>query len=933
MIQEIEVRAAQDLTTALNNFNGITQDVIDKNKATMQQQLDAVIVQSFDNEKQTVQNLIDTGKSEITTLTNDGKTAVQNETSTGRAQIATDTQATETIIATGKTDIGTLITEGQTAISADKQNSLDAINTAATQGVQTINTTRDDAVNSVTTHGVTTKDNIVQQGVISLQKIAAQENASKSNIIAQENASVQTVTDTKDASVATLTTTTQGYIDNLQSKYDGLQSQLNYTVDNLLEKDSPDGHNKIRNTNNAISFTTESAPVTSTFHNENADTRQIVTVEAIKSNLSLSKEGSSTSNKKLAVISNNDFLNDNVIIKNSYNDPEVDAVWEAVYTSTRYTVNQTKDYYHYIVTHNNNDLILVSTNKKTGKTYKQYLGYSDYNGLEIFPIQLSNPLRDIEGNENICVFLILSLKQIIVLNGTDIIDRYQCTDEEYKLDVVANANDLHGECGFKAICAKTKFFFMTSYMNVNSSTQHLLFTLDPNTKKVATVKTIIISSLDQASQVYGTFMASYGDYIYIANGYRGYNYGLKVFTSDGKCKTIQAFDEANNEILTSLTFNDNNSFNDCEKPVLVAASSATNTYFIELEGLTAKAYKFPRNDINHSSEWLPLLTAGMLQTDNSWFVFCGTQNHTHDNVREASSATCQFYFKIDKKTKAITQLTYPWNNTSSIRVSPYHTIVDTYYDKYIIYCGRGRDRDNINPIFNKYIVLDKHTDEVVVKEQADLSRVLINIEWDITQKGSSYNVKLSNITSAVNNEGLALIYKNRCRGDNEDNLIFLTDGNQMVSYDITKLVLPISAESLRAADNCKVEAFGRNFMISDLDANQIIISPKKKLADGAPSLEMPDIFISPSYACNTNIYHCNQMIDNVAFIDYKTFYKRFQSSDNDILFMPINKETHSYGLTYSVPDTINGTTYYKVISDTSSKTYLKWQDEVISEVF
>lgn len=921
MLHETEVKAAEDLTAALNNFNGLTQEVVEANKAALKEELDDLVLQGFDDAMGKVQSLIDKGKTEI-----------QETATSGKQTITEDTANAQKVISTGKNEIQELITQGQEAISSDKQNSLDAINTAVTQGVQTINTTRDDAVNSVTTQGVTTKDNIVQQGVISLQKIAAQENTSKANIIAQENASVQAVTDIKDVSVATLTTTTQGYIDNLQSKYDGFQSQLNHTIDNLLEKDSPDGKNKIRNTNNAISFTTDDAPVTSTFHNENTDEKQVVTVEAIKSNLSISKEGSSTSNKKLAVISNNDFLNDNVIIKNSYNDPELQSLWDALYTSTKYTVNQTKDYYHYIVSHNNNDLILVSTNKKTGKTYKQYLGYSNYSGLEIFPIALSNPLRDIEGNENICVFLILSLKQIIVLNGTDIIDRYQCTDEEYKLDPIANIDDLHGECGFKAICAKTSFFFMTSYMVSNSSTKHLVFTLDPETKKVVTVKTITISSLGQASTFYGTFMASNGDYIYISNGYSGYNYGLKVFTSDGKCKTIQAFDEANNEILTSLSFNDNNSFNDCEKPVLVAASSATNTYFIELEGLTAKAYKFPRNDLNHGSEWVPLLTAGMLQTDNSWFVFCGTQNHSHNGERFASAAICQFYFKIDKTTKAITQLTYPWNNTSSIKVSPYHTIVDTYYDKYIIYCGRGAYNENLNPIYNKYIVLHKHTDEVVVKEIAELHRVLIDNRWDISYGASSFAVKLNNITSAVNSEGLALIYKNRYNGQT-DNIIFLTDGNQMVSYDITKLVPQIQHNAHRAMANCKVEAFGRNFMISDLDANQIIISPKKKLADGAPSLEKPDIFISPSYACNTNIYHCNQMYDNIAFIDYKTFYKRFKSSDNDILFMPLFKEIYSYGLTYSMPNTLNGTTYYKVISDTSSKTYLKWQDEVVSEVF
>lgn len=178
MIQEIEVKAAEDLTAALNNFNGLTQEVIEENKAALKQELDTVIAQGFDNEKQTVQNLIDTG----------------------RAQIATD-----------------------------KQNSLDAINTAVTQAKHNITEQKNNSIDNITAKenaSITTLAEKTEGHCTTLNnKIETGENTLQTKITEGTNL----LETTKTEKVNELHSTYESDIQGLQDKYNELQAALNNT--------------------------------------------------------------------------------------------------------------------------------------------------------------------------------------------------------------------------------------------------------------------------------------------------------------------------------------------------------------------------------------------------------------------------------------------------------------------------------------------------------------------------------------------------------------------------------------------------------------------------------------------------------------------------------------------------------------------------------
>lgn len=666
MLRETEVKAAEDLTAALNNFNGLTQEVIEKNKAVLKKELDDLVSQGFDDAMQNVQALINAGKTEL-----------QGVTTSGKNEIAQDTVNTKKTISAGKSEIQTLITQGQEAISSDKQNSLDAINTAVTQGVQTINTKRDDAVNSVTTQGVTTKDNIVQQGVISLQKITA-----------QESASVQAVTDTKDASVATLTTTTQGYIDNLQSKYDGLQSQLKHTIDNLLEKDSPDGNSKITNTNNGVAIEEDGDGLVTISDVKNAkkdgtpinNTKQAVNIESIKQHLSISKE--TTSGEHLQLINLNDdfikgqyegqeYVHDNMDSNSNNNLSSILNRWKPLVKETKnYWFKGLKAFNGYKYS---TQYMLWITNKNTGKTVERLLWFLNDPAGRMCLLEPSNALKKANPekyDDVICVYITL-INRLYIFKGTNLIDEHELTATEIGKISIVEASDRDGCYYMHSICADTKPFFCCAYKsNVADIYANVMFSLNEDTLKFESVK--VTSDNFKDSKNYGHMLCSGGDIIYTAGGTVGDLSVINCYKPDYTKIAIKPNDLDNNKIITKFGFYEHSVNNNLEKPVFICGDDEGKTYIVELEQYKATAHRFGRTDLN-TSTYYPLFAPGCIETDNSLFYFVGNPNvdESSSSVVSGNATIGNFYFKINKSNFDITQLTYPWNAGKLLRAGWY----------------------------------------------------------------------------------------------------------------------------------------------------------------------------------------------------------------------------------------------------------------------
>ena len=218
MLQETEVKAAEDLTAALNNFNGLTQEVIEANKAALKEELDDLVSQGFDDAMGKVQSLIDKGKTEI-----------QETATSGKQTITEDTANAQKVISTGKNEIQELITQGQEAITNDKQDGLDELNAVISQAKQDITNQKNTSI-----------ENITGQEQQSIDNISAKENASKSNIIAQENASITTLAEKTEGHCTTLN-------NKIETGENALQTKITEGT-NLLETTKAEKVNELHST-------------------------------------------------------------------------------------------------------------------------------------------------------------------------------------------------------------------------------------------------------------------------------------------------------------------------------------------------------------------------------------------------------------------------------------------------------------------------------------------------------------------------------------------------------------------------------------------------------------------------------------------------------------------------------------------------------------
>ncbi|MEL3905080.1 MAG: hypothetical protein P1P63_08245, partial [Treponemataceae bacterium] len=207
MLQETEVKAAEDLTAALNNFNGLTQEVVEANKAALKEELDDLVSQGFDDAMGKVQSLIDKGKTEI-----------QETATSGKQTITEDTANAQKVISTGKNEIQELITQGQEAITNDKQDGLDELNAVISQA----------------------KQDITNQKNTSIENITGQEQQSIDNISAKEN-----------ASITTLAEKTEGHCTTLNNKIETGENTLQTKITegtNLLETKKTEKLNELHST-------------------------------------------------------------------------------------------------------------------------------------------------------------------------------------------------------------------------------------------------------------------------------------------------------------------------------------------------------------------------------------------------------------------------------------------------------------------------------------------------------------------------------------------------------------------------------------------------------------------------------------------------------------------------------------------------------------
>lgn len=172
MIEEIVTRAAEDLTTALNNFNGFSNDIFNENKATLKEELNKVIAKGFDEEKASLQNKItkaeeelnktastatanistvkakvenklneslETAKVDIANVTHNGVITLQNKTDDG-------THTLETKTAQGKTSLEDALSAGLRTLEEKITSGETTLNTTTISNSKSLNHVKDTAI-------------------------------------------------------------------------------------------------------------------------------------------------------------------------------------------------------------------------------------------------------------------------------------------------------------------------------------------------------------------------------------------------------------------------------------------------------------------------------------------------------------------------------------------------------------------------------------------------------------------------------------------------------------------------------------------------------------------------------------------------------------------------------------------------------------------
>lgn len=926
MLQETEVKAAEDLTAALNNFNGLTQEVVEANKAALKEELDDLVSQGFDDAMGKVQSLIDKGKTEI-----------QETATSGKQTITEDTANAQKVISTGKNEIQELITQGQEAITNDKQDGLDELNAVISQAKQDITNQKNTSI-----------ENITGQEQQSIDNISAKENASKSNIIAQENASVQAVTDTKDVSVATLMTTTQGHIDNLQNKYDGLQKRLSYTVDSLLEKDSPDGNSKITNTNNGISIV-ENADAIATVSDIkmmkqdgitpiNNDS-QILNINSIKQHLSLSKE--TTAGEHLQLINLNDdfikgqfergeYVHDNMDSNSDNNLSSVPNRWKPLVKETKnfwFKGLKASNVYSYSTRY-----MLWITNKNTGKTVERLLWFYNNTSGRMCLLEPSNALKKSNPekyDEIICVYLTLANK-LYVFKGTILIDEHELTATEIGNVSVVENSDRDGCFYMHSLCADTKPFFTCTFKNnVGNENTNIMFNLNEDTLKIESAK--VTKDVFPAAKNSGYILCSNGNIIYTAGGIAGTLNTISCWSPDYTKIAIQPNDADNNKILTKTGFYEHSVNNNLEKPVFICGDDEGKTYIVELEGFNARAHKFDREDLN-TGTYYPVFAPGCIETDNSLFYFVGNPNvyDAGSGVIGGGATTGNFYFKIDKKTFDITQLTYPWNAGKYLEMVGLLSSCRIYGDKILVFSNERwttfiADR-------SKYIIIDAKTDNIETGDYSEIGN-LVPLSYEVSGS-TNYRIDCINFTFAVNKEGLGMAYHfNMKSGQSKPKTItlILFAGDEITSYDIPYAPTESIIGDFTPVHGGRLQAYGRNFRLCLGGRNAMVIVPKPKLLDGAPSLAKPTILFEDrwdeSFGTKTQMANRPYSWEN-----YKEKFSLYGSQDT-IINLLLKKAMHRMvSVSTSLRGMVLGYNNYRVGSDSSSKICLKWDDKIIAEI-